>query len=111
MILKSKRVIGRMSTLWTIHFNSSYNFINAEFIFEFEGQLYRFIRGTEEESDKLLTVVDDDSQAGSDTNFEKTLKLLDFLSWDLPGGIEYLGRTGESFDSGSRKLENALVAS
>ncbi|MDA2920347.1 hypothetical protein MYX76_12790 [Desulfobacterota bacterium AH_259_B03_O07] len=100
-----------MPTLWTIHFNSPCNFTNAEFIFEFEGEKYRFIRGTEEESDKLLTIVDDDSNEGSDKCFEKTLRLLDYLSWDLHGGIQYLGRTGHGFKSGTIKLENAVVPS
>jgi hypothetical protein len=100
-----------MSTLWTIHFNSSCNFINAEFIFEFEGEKYRFIRGTEEESDKLLTIVDDDSQESSDKCFERTMRLLDYLSWDLHGGIQYLGRTGHGFKSGTIKLENVFVHS
>lgn len=100
-----------MSTLWTIHFNSSCNFINAEFIFEFEGERYRFIRGTEGESDKLLTIVADDSQEGSDDCFERTMRLLDYLSWDLHGGIQYLGRTGHGFKSGTIKLENAYVSS
>jgi len=100
-----------MPTLWTIHFNSACNFTNAEFIFEFEGEKYRFIRGTEEESDKLLTIVDDDSKEGSDRCFERVMRLLDYLSWDLHGGIQYLGRTGYGFKSGTIQLEKAYVPS
>jgi hypothetical protein len=96
-----------MSTLWTFHFNSSCKFINAEFIFEFEGERYRFIRGTEEESDKLLTIVEDDSPEGSDKCFERTLRLLDYLNWDLGGGVDYLLRQGGSFNSETITLEKA----
>jgi len=100
-----------MSQLCTIHFKSSCNFINAEFIFEFEGEKYRFIRGTEEESDKLLTIVDDDSQEGYDKCFERTLRLLDYLSWELQSGIQYLGMGGYGFKNETITLEKAYVPS
>lgn len=97
-----------MPTLWTFSFNSPCNFVDAEYIFEFEGVKYRLIRGTEDESDKLLTISDDSSQKGTDECFERTMRLLDYLSWDLPSGIQFLGGTGYGMKE-NIKLENAYA--
>jgi hypothetical protein len=84
-----------MSTLWFYSFNApSCKFKEAEYIFEFEGVKYRLIRGTVEESDKLLTMTYDSSQKGTDESFERASRLLDYLSWEWGLGIQLYGYGG-----------------
>lgn len=85
-------------------------FKHAEYIFEFEGVAYRLIRGTVEETDKLLTIADDSSQKGTDECIERTRRLLDYLSWELNTGIQFLGGVGHGFRKDKEKLETALVS-
>lgn len=99
-----------MLTLWTFSFNApNCKFKHAEYIFEFEGVAYRLIRGTVEETDKLLTISDDSSQKSTDECFERTRRLLDYLSWELNTGIQFLGGVGRGFIKDKEKLETALV--
>jgi len=98
-----------MTTLWTFNFNSPCRFIGAEYIFEFEGRKYRLIRGTEEECDKLLTIADDSSRAGTDECIERTMRLLNYLSWQLGIGMQYLGGAGHGFQEGTLKVETVPV--
>lgn len=99
-----------MLTLWTFSFNiPNCKFKDAEYIFEFEGVTYRLIRGTIEETDKLLTIADDSSQKGTDGCFERTRRLLDYLSWELNTGIQLLGGVGLGFKKDKEKLETTLA--
>jgi len=98
-----------MSTIWTFNFNGFCRFKNAEYVFEFEGFKYRLIRGTEEESDKLITIADDSSNKGTLECIERTRQLLDYLSWSLESGMQYLSASGRGFDQSLENFETALV--
>lgn len=74
------------------------NLKKAEYIVEFEGTTLRLIRGTAEETDKILIYSDDTSQTGSDECYEIISRFLDYLSWEWGVGIQLYGATGQGFD-------------
>lgn len=95
-----------MPVLWTFNFDSPCYFNEAEYMFEFEGREYRLIRGTDEECDKLLTITDDYSP---DECIERVMRLLDFLSWTLKVGIQFLGGVSHGIKKGTLTLETAPI--
>jgi len=99
-----------MGTLWFFSFNApSCKFKEAEYIFEFEGVVFRLIRGTVEESDKILVYSDDSSQKGTDECYERVSRFLDYLSWQWGVGIQLYGAMGMGFDKNKHNFETFPV--
>ena len=84
-------------------------FEKAEYIFKFEGKMYRLIRGTDQELDKLCTITDN-SDAEHDES-ERTMRLVDYLSWELRQPIRYVSVGNQGYADGKITLETALINS
>lgn len=97
-----------MPEFWMYHFDTTCRFSKAEYIFEFEGRKYRLIRGTDKELDKLCTIADG-SQKENDNCHETTMRLLDYLAWELGQPIRYVGAGGQGYSEGKLNLDTALI--
>jgi len=99
-----------MPEFWMYHVDTACRFEKAEYIFEFEGRMYRLIRGTDKEFDKLCTITDGSNKENNESH-ERTMRLLDYLSWELGQPIRYAGAGGQGYADGKIALETALINS
>lgn len=85
----------------------------AEIIFEFEGRIFRLMRGVRGEPHQVLTILDCPDAKAQTTEQEKVYETLsrfcDYLSWEWNCGVECSPGGGIGFRAGQLTLENMPI--
>lgn len=90
--------IPNMAMFLTFQVETDARLAKAEYIFEFQERVFRLVRGTDTELDKLCTITDGSAQENAQA-YETAMRLFDYLSWQWQTGIRCMDGGGPGFQS------------